>query len=87
MTNAPQRILIHPLGSLCGTAIMPPVFLHLNRIWPDAEKGMLTNFSVASVVMPAQAVLEDETFVSRYFSYPAKPRSSGGLARIGRMAA
>ena len=87
MTNAPQRILIHPLGSLCDTAIMPPVFHHLNRLSPDAEKRMLTNFPVASAAAPGQAELGDETFVSGYFSYPPKPRSSAGLTRIGRTAA
>ena len=52
MTNAPQRILIHRLGSLVDTAIMLPDFLHLSRIRLDAEKRFQKNFPGASPAAP-----------------------------------
>ena len=70
MADTPNKVLIHRLGSLGDTAIMAPVFHHLNTIWPNAEKRVLTNFPVASVAAPLQAVLGDEAFVTGYFAYP-----------------
>ena len=48
MVPAPKKVLIHRLGSLGDTAIMLPVFHHLNAIWPQAEKRVMTNFPVAA---------------------------------------
>ncbi|MAM69210.1 MAG: hypothetical protein CMM12_10685 [Rhodospirillaceae bacterium] len=52
MTDAPQGILIHRLGSPVDTAIMLPDFLHLSRIRLDAEKRFQTNFPSASAAAP-----------------------------------
>ena len=84
MTGSPKKVLIHRLGSLGDTAVMLPVFHHLNRIWPDAEKRVMTNFPVASVAAPLQAVLGDEAFVTGYFAYPVGTRSLSSLWALSR---
>lgn len=77
---APQRILVFRTGSLGDTAFNLPIFHHLNRLWPDAEKRVLTNFPVAAEAAPLQAVLGDSAFAQGYFAYP------GGTRRVGEIA-
>ena len=84
MAGAPNKVLIHRLGSLGDTAIMAPVFHHLNNIWPNAEKRVLTNFPVASVAAPLQAVLGDEAFVTGYFAYPVGTRCLSDIRALAR---
>jgi heptosyltransferase-3 len=79
MNPAPKIILTHRLGSLGDTAIMLPVFHRLNDIWPTAEKRVMTNFPVADVAAPLQAVLGDDIFVNGYFAYPHHTRSPAAL--------
>ena len=59
MSSVPQKVLIHHLGSLGDTAFLMPIFHHLNEVFPDAEKRVLTNFPVAAAAPPLQAVLGD----------------------------
>ena len=84
MTGDPTKVLIHRLGSLVDTAIMAPVFHHLNRLWPGAEKRVLTNFPVASVAAPLQAVRGDEAFVTGYFAYPIGTRNLSAIRALAR---
>lgn len=82
MVPIPQKVLIHRLGSLGDTAIMMPIFHHLNDIWPNAEKRVMTNFPVAAVAPPLQAVLGDGIFVDGYFAYPIGTRSPLALLSL-----
>ena len=84
MTAAPKRVLIHRLGSLGDTLITLPVFHLLNRLWPDAEKRVLTNFPVQSKAPPLQTVLGDETFAQGYFAYPLGTRDPRALWSLVR---
>ena len=84
MNPDPKKILIHRLGSLGDTAIMLPVFHHLNNIWPAAEKRVMTNFPVADAAAPLQAVLGDDIFVNGYFAYPHRTRSPAALWTLAR---
>lgn len=79
MLAIPQKVLIHRLGSLGDTAIMMPIFHHLNSIWPDAEKRVMTNFQVAAAAPPLQAVLGDDIFVDGYFAHPIGTRNPNAL--------
>ncbi|CAN0375321.1 unnamed protein product, partial [Discosporangium mesarthrocarpum] len=84
MAASPQKVLIHRLGSLGDTAFLMPVFHHLNEIWPDAEKRVLTNFPVAAAAPPLQAVLGDGAFADGYFAYPIGSRNPAALWGLAR---
>lgn len=84
MPTAPKKVLIHRLGSLGDTAFLLPVFHHLNEIWPDAEKRVLTNFPVAAAAPPLQAVLGDGGFADGYFAYPIGSRNPATLWKLAR---
>lgn len=84
MPAVPQKVLIHRLGSLGDTAFLMPVFHHLNEIWPNAEKRVLTNFPVAAAAPPLQAVLGDGAFADGYFAYPIGSRNPAALWRLAR---
>lgn len=80
----PERVLIFRTGSLGDTAFNLPVFHHLNRLWPDAEKRVLTNFPVVAEAPPLQAVLGDKTFAQGYFEYPGGTRRIGDILSVVR---
>ncbi len=80
----PDRVLVFRTGSLGDTAFNLPIFHHLNRIWPDAEKRVLTNFPVAAEAPPLQAVLGDFSFAQGYFEYPGGTRSIAEVRSVAR---
>ncbi|MFT5485886.1 MAG: heptosyltransferase-3 [Paracoccaceae bacterium] len=82
MPVAPKKVLIHHLGSLGDTAFLMPIFHHLNEIWPDAEKRVLTNFPVAAAAPPLQAVLVNGNFADGYFAYPIGSRNPAALWKL-----
>ncbi|MBT6285964.1 MAG: glycosyltransferase family 9 protein, partial [Rhodospirillaceae bacterium] len=84
MSSVPQKVLIHRLGSLGDTAFLMPIFHHLNEVFPDAEKRVLTNFPVAAAAPPLQAVLGDGAFADGYFAYPIGSRNPAALWRLAR---
>ena len=84
MSSVPQKVLIHHLGSLGDTAFLMPIFHHLNGVFPDAEKRVLTNFPVAAAAPPLQAVLGDGAFADGYFAYPIGSRNPAALWRLAR---
>ena len=83
-SGTPERVLIFRTGSLGDTAFNLPVFHHLNRLWPHAEKRVLTNFPVAAEAPPLQAVLGDGTFAQGYFEYPGGTRRIGNVLSLAR---
>ena len=80
--TAPARILVHRLGSLGDTTIVLPLFHLLRRKWPEAEVRVLTNFPVASVAAPLQAVLGNGIFADGYYPYPPGTRDLAALWRL-----
>ena len=84
MTGAPRKILIRRLGSLGDTLVTLPVFHLLDRLWPDAEKRVLTNFPVQSKAPPLQAVLGEKIFADGYFAYPLGTRNPAALWTLAR---
>lgn len=79
---APQRVLIYRLGSLGDTVVALPAFHLIARVFPDAQRRLLTNFPVASKAPPAAAILESTGAVHGYFRYGAGTRSLGELLRL-----
>lgn len=84
MLGDPKKVLIHRLGSLGDTAFLLPIFHHLNDLWPNAEKRVLTNFPVAAAAPPLQAVLGDGDFADGYFAYPVGSRNPAALWKLAR---
>ncbi len=82
MSSVPQKVLIHRLGRLGDTAFLMPIFHHLNEVFPDAEKQVLTNFPVAAAAPPLHVVLGDEAFADGYFAYPIGSRNLAALWRL-----
>jgi heptosyltransferase-3 len=74
-----KRVLIHRLGSLGDTLVTLPVFHLVDRLWPEAEKRVLTNFPVAAKAPPLQDVLGDAGFADGYFAYPVGLRNPAAL--------
>ena len=70
-----KRLLIYRMGSLGDTIVALPIFHLIRRVFPDAERRVLTNFPINSDAAPLQEVLGDAGFADGYFSYPIGMRS------------
>jgi heptosyltransferase-3 len=81
--SAPSRILIYRMGSLGDTVVALPVFHMLKRVFPDAERRVLTNFPVNSDAAPLRAVLGDE-FADGFIAYPRAMRKPGPILKLRR---
>jgi heptosyltransferase III len=79
-----RRILIYRLGSLGDTLAALPCFHLLERMYPGAERRMLTNFPVHSKAPAAAAVLGDSGLVHGYMRYAVGTRSVGELLGLAR---
>jgi ADP-heptose:LPS heptosyltransferase len=73
--QARERVVIYRLGSLGDTIVALPCFHAVARMFPDAERIVLTNFAVTSVAAPLEAVLGHGGLVSRYIAYPVGARA------------
>lgn len=65
-----QRVLIYRLGSLGDTIVALPCFHLIARIFPKAERYLLTNFHVNSKASHPHLILENSGLVHDYISYP-----------------
>ncbi len=77
-----KRILIYRLGSLGDTIVSLPALRVVQRAYPQAERWMLTNFSVNSKAAPMAQVLEGTGLVHGYIEYPLGVRDPRGLLRL-----
>lgn len=75
MTAAPNKILIHRLGSLGDTLVCLPIFHLLDRRWPNAEKRVLTNSPVNAKAPPLWSILGEDNFIDGYFAYETGTRN------------
>ena len=64
-----RRVLIYRLGSLGDTVIALPCFHLIARLFPRAERVLLTNFPAHSKAPASAAVLGDSDLVHRYLRY------------------
>jgi len=83
MTSA-RRVLIYRLGSLGDTVVALPALRLVARAFPDAERRMLTNFSMSTKAAPVASVLEGTGLVHGYLEYPLGLRDLAGLFRLRR---
>lgn len=77
-----RRILIFRLGSLGDTLVALPAFHLLAQRFPQAERRVLTNFSISDKAAPMASLLDGSGLVDGYFHYP--PRAAGALLRLLR---
>jgi ADP-heptose:LPS heptosyltransferase len=78
--DAIRRVLIFRLGSLGDTLVALPAFHLVARRFPQAQRRVLTNFSISDKAAPMAALLDGSGLVDGYFQYP--PRSLGGRALL-----
>jgi heptosyltransferase-3 len=75
-------VLIYRLGSLGDTVVALPCYHLLARLFPDAERRLLTNFPVNAKAPASAAVLGDSGLIHRYMRYTVGTRHIGELLRL-----
>ena len=75
----PANILVYRLGSLGDTVVALPALRLIARVFPNATRTMLTNFSVSLKAAPVAEVLENTGLIHNYIEYPIKLRSPRSL--------
>jgi ADP-heptose:LPS heptosyltransferase len=79
-----RRVLIHRLGSLGDTVVALPCFHLIARVFPNAERRLLTNFPVHAKAPASAAVLGGSGLVHGYMRYSVGTRSPLELLRLTR---
>ena len=77
-----RKVLIYRLGSLGDTVVALPCFHLIERVFPEAERVLLTNFPVHAKAPPAAAVLGDSGLVHGYMRYTVGTRRTDELLRL-----
>lgn len=77
-----RRVLIYRLGSLGDTVVALPCYHLLARLFPGAERRLLTNFPVNAKAPASAAVLGDSGLVHGYMRYTVGTRRIGELLRL-----
>ena len=77
-----RRVLIYRLGSLGDTMVVLPSLHLIARLFPQAERRMLSNQPVHGKAAPASAILGDSNLITGYMSYPVGTRNPLTLAAI-----
>jgi heptosyltransferase-3 len=79
-----KKVLIYRLGSLGDTVVALPCFHLIERVFPNAERRLLTNFPVHAKAPASAAVLGDSGLVHGYMRYTVGTRSPSELWRLAR---
>ncbi|WP_263358007.1 glycosyltransferase family 9 protein [Acidicapsa ligni] len=77
-----KRVLIYRLGSLGDTTVALPCFHLIQRVFPAAERVLLTNFPVHAKAPAAAAVLGDSGLVQGYMRYSVGTRNPMELLKL-----
>src|ERR1700678_3326984 len=77
-----RRVLIYRLGSLGDTVGALPCFHLIARLFPRAERVLLTNFPAHSKAPASAAVLGDSDLVHRYLRYTVGTHRVDQLLRL-----
>ena len=77
-----RRVLIHRLGSLGDTVVALPCFHLIARVFPNAERRLLTNFAVHAKAPASAAVLGGSGLVHGYMRYTVGTRNPVELFRL-----
>jgi heptosyltransferase III len=79
-----RRVLIYRLGSLGDTVVALPCFHLIARVFPNAERRLLTNFPVHDKAPASAAVLGNSGLVHGYMRYTVGTRNPFELLRLSR---
>jgi len=79
-----KRVLVYRLGSIGDTVVVLPFFNLITRIFPNAERKVLTNFSEGAKVAAIETILGPMNLVHGYFRYPLNIRNPKTLWRLSR---
>jgi len=79
-----KRVLIYRLGSIGDTVVALPCFKLISRVFPNAERRVLTNFAEGNKMAPIDTVLGPMNLVHGYFRYPLNTRNPRKLWRLSR---
>jgi heptosyltransferase-3 len=82
MPSSTKRVLIYRLGSLGDTLVALPALHLIARVFPDAQRRLLTNFPVNAKAPPAAAVVDGSGLIHGYFRYTAGTRSPRELLAL-----
>jgi ADP-heptose:LPS heptosyltransferase len=82
MPSSTKRVLIYRLGSLGDTIVALPALHLIARVFPDAQRRLLTNFPVNAKAPPAAAVLDGSGLIHGYFRYTVGTRSPRELLAL-----
>lgn len=74
-----RNVLIYRLGSLGDTVVALPALRLVARVFSDATRTMLTNFSVNLKAAPMAEVLEHTGLIYDYIEYPSNLRNFRSL--------
>jgi ADP-heptose:LPS heptosyltransferase len=77
-----RRVLIYRLGSLGDTMVVLPCLHLVARLYPNAERRMLTNEPVHGKAPASSAIIGESGLVSSYITYAVGSRSPLELGRI-----
>ena len=77
-----RRVLVHRLGSLGDTVVALPCLHLIARVFPNAERRLLTNFPVHAKAPASAAVLDGTGLVHDYMRYSVGTRNPLGLMRL-----
>jgi heptosyltransferase III len=77
-----KKVLIYRLGSLGDTTVALPCFHLIERVYPGAERVLLTNFPIHAKAPASAAVLGDSGLVHGYMRYTVGTRSPRELFKL-----
>ena len=77
-----RRVLLYRLGSLGDHLVALPCYRLVQRVFPGAERKLLTNIPVANKAAAAEAVLEGSGLVDGYLTYVVGQRSPLSLLSL-----
>jgi len=77
-----KKVLIYRLGSLGDTTVALPCFHLIERVYPGAERVLLTNFPIHAKAPASATVLGDSGLVHGYMRYTVGTRSPRELLKL-----
>lgn len=80
--SAVRRVLVYRIGSLGDTIVALPCFHLLERLYPNAERILLTNFPIHQKAPAAASLLDGSNLIHGYMRYTIGTRNPRELLRL-----